>query len=55
MVEEDNLARPATKQEEYFLAILRELREIRALLAGGKKAGKEEKPSLLKKLKRKRK
>jgi len=34
MVEEDNLARTANKQEEYSFAILTELREIRKLLAG---------------------
>ena len=38
MAEEDNLSRPATKQDEYSLAILTELREIKVLLAGGKKA-----------------
>lgn len=55
MAEEDNLARTANKQEEYFFAILSEVREIKALLAGGKAAGKEKKPSLLDKIKPKRK
>lgn len=33
MEKEDNLARTANKQEEYFFAILTELRAIKALLA----------------------
>lgn len=46
MAEEDNLSRPATKQEEYLLAILTELREIKALMAAGvKPAGSEKKKS----------
>lgn len=47
------LPRPANADQEYYAAILAELREINKLLAGEKSGDGEKKPSLMKNLRRK--